>query len=100
MLFRKVIFRDILAVNFSMLMLQKIGFIRENIENNKSNLTDKEYYILLASLLYSVDKIANTVGHFDAYLKKEVLDDNFINETNRHYDKMGQTETLRSCLKA
>jgi len=41
-------------------------------------LTDKEYYILLASLLYSVDKVANTVGHFDAYLKKEVLDDNFI----------------------
>jgi adenine-specific DNA-methyltransferase len=41
-------------------------------------LTDKEYYILLASLLYSVDKVANTVGHFDAYFKKEVLDDNFI----------------------
>jgi adenine-specific DNA-methyltransferase len=57
---------------------KKIGFIRENIENNKSNLTDKENYILLASLLYSADKIANTVGHFDAYLKKEVLDDNFI----------------------
>jgi adenine-specific DNA-methyltransferase len=61
-----------------MLMLQKIGFIRENIENNKSNLTDKECYILLALLLYSVSKIANIVEHFDTYIKKEVLDDNFI----------------------
>jgi adenine-specific DNA methylase len=35
-----------------------------NIENNRSNLTYKEYYILLTLLLYSVDKIANIAGHF------------------------------------
>ena len=55
-----------------------IGFIRENIEENRSNLTDKEYYMLIASLLYSVDKIANTVGHYDAYFKKDHIEDSFF----------------------
>jgi adenine-specific DNA-methyltransferase len=55
-----------------------IGFIRENIEENKGNLTEREYYILIASLLYTADKIANTVGHFDAYFKKEFVDDSFF----------------------
>jgi adenine-specific DNA-methyltransferase len=57
---------------------KKIGFIRASIESNKINLTEKEYYILLASLIYSVDKIANTVGHFDAYIKKIDIKDKFL----------------------
>ena len=55
-----------------------IGFIRENINENRGNLTEREYYILLASLLYSTDKIANTVGHYDAYFKKDSLEDAFF----------------------
>jgi adenine-specific DNA-methyltransferase len=55
-----------------------IGFIRENIEENKKNLTEREYYMLIASLLYTADKIANTVGHFDAYFKKEFVNDSFF----------------------
>ncbi len=55
-----------------------IGFIRENIEENKNNLTEREYYMLISSLLYSTDKIANTVGHYDAYFKKEFVEDNFF----------------------
>lgn len=55
-----------------------IGFIRENIEENKESLTEREYNMLIASLLYSVDKIANTVGHYDAYFKKESIEDNFF----------------------
>lgn len=50
-----------------------IGYIREDIEKKASSLTAKEYAILLASLIYSIDKIANTVGHFDAYIKKEIV---------------------------
>lgn len=57
---------------------KKIGFIREDIEKNSSNLTKKEKNILIASLLYSIDKIANTVGHYDAYIKKNSLSDKFI----------------------
>lgn len=54
-----------------------IGFVREDVEKSKSNFTEREYYILLASLLYAIDKIANTVGHYDAYFKKDFMDDNF-----------------------
>lgn len=55
-----------------------IGSIRENIEENKNMLTERESSILIASLLYSVDKIANTVGHYDAYFKKDLIKDNFF----------------------
>lgn len=55
-----------------------IGFVRENIEENKKNLTEREYHMLISSLLYSVDKIANTVGHYDAYFKKESIEDKFF----------------------
>lgn len=63
---------------FSQNSAKIIGFIRENIEQNKKNLTDIEYNILIASLLYSIDKIANTVGHYDAYFKKDFIPDNFF----------------------
>ncbi len=49
-----------------------IGYIREDIEEKKSELSSKEYYILIASLIYSLDKVANTVGHYDAYIKKAI----------------------------
>jgi len=45
-----------------------IGFIREQIELIKNEISEREYYVLLASLLYYADKIANTVGHFEHYL--------------------------------
>lgn len=49
-----------------------IGYIREDLENIKHRLTDKEYNIMLASLIYSMDRVANTVGHYQTYLKKLV----------------------------
>lgn len=56
---------------------RSIGFIREDIERRKNDISTKEYYVLLASLLYSVDKIANTVGHYDAYFRKKPSIDKF-----------------------
>ena len=49
----------------------KIGYIREDIEVKYKNkeINFKEYAILITSLLYAMDKIANTVGHYDAYRK-------------------------------
>ena len=49
----------------------KIGFIREDIEVKYENkeINFKEYTILITSLIYAMDKIANTVGHYDAYRK-------------------------------
>ena len=55
-----------------------IGHIRDVIEDIKRTLTDKEYSILIASLIYSMDKIANTLGHFEAYIKKEIKPRKFI----------------------
>lgn len=51
---------------------KQIGYIRQNIEDIKNQLTEKEYNILLATLIYNIDKLANTVGHFDAYIKKTI----------------------------
>lgn len=50
-----------------------IGHIREDIENRKNELNEKEYAILLTSLIYTIDRLANTVGHFDAYIKKPIV---------------------------
>lgn len=49
----------------------KIGFCREYIEKIYKNqeVNFKEYAILITALLYGMDKIANTVGHYDAYRK-------------------------------
>ena len=49
-----------------------IGHIRQDIENRKDELNSKEYAILLTSLIYTIDRLANTVGHFDAYIKKPI----------------------------
>lgn len=51
---------------------KQIGFIRQDIENLRISLTDKEYNILLATLIYNIDRLANTVGHFEAYIKKSI----------------------------
>lgn len=51
----------------------KIDYIRNDIEFRKKNLSKMEYYILLASLIYSFDRSANTVGHYDAYIKSKSL---------------------------
>lgn len=59
---------------FSINDAKKIGYIRENLESEKSNLTDREYYAILTSLMYATDKIANTVGHFEHYLSKPPTD--------------------------
>ena len=50
---------------------KKIGYIREDLEQRKSTLTDREFYIILTSLMYETDKIANTCGHFESFLNKE-----------------------------
>lgn len=57
-----------------------IGKIREEIKKLKRRLSDREYCILLASLVYSMDKVANTVGHYDAYRKINNIKDRFVYE--------------------
>lgn len=47
-----------------------IGYIREDIETKRKTLTERDFYILLTSLMYETDKIANTCGHFESFLNK------------------------------
>ena len=67
---------------FSEFNCKKIGFIREDIENKFINgfINEREKAILITSLLYSMDRIANTVGHYDAYRINGNLDKNLILE--------------------
>ncbi len=56
---------------FSRQVCSKIGHIRQDIENKKvsKEINSREYAILITSLLYAMDRIANTCGHYDAYRK-------------------------------
>ena len=56
---------------FSAADCRKIGYIREDIEKryNAGEINARERAILITSLLYAMDKIANTCGHYDAYIK-------------------------------
>lgn len=57
---------------YNYLDAKKIGYIREDIEQKriKNIITEREYYILISDLLYSIDKISNTVGHYESFLNK------------------------------
>lgn len=61
---------------FSRFDCSKIGESRELIETLYSNqqINEREFAILVASLLYGMDKIAKTVGHYDAYRKNVQFD--------------------------
>lgn len=49
---------------------KKIGFIREDIEKRYQGeeINEREKCILITSLLYAMDRIANTCGHYDAFI--------------------------------
>lgn len=63
---------------FSLNDAKKIGYIRDLIESKKPVLNFREYAVLITSLLYFADKIANTVGHFESYLSQKPLDTKHI----------------------
>ena len=56
---------------FSLENALRIGSFRENIDNLSKNkiINKREESILLTSLLYATDKVANTCGHYDAFRK-------------------------------
>ena len=59
-----------------------IGYVRDRLDYllDQKAISKKEFFILLSSLLYSVDRVANTVGHYDAYRKNVILQDRFSYE--------------------
>lgn len=65
---------------FSSDVAKKIGSIRENIEElySKFEINFRERAILITSLIYASDKIANTCGHYDAYRDNAEFKDKLI----------------------
>lgn len=84
---------------FSKDVCSKIGIIREDIEKEylSRKLNERERAILITSLLYAMDSIAQTCGHYDAYRKnseefkplilKLPLASNSNNKENRCYNQ-------------
>lgn len=68
--------RNYMSINFANTYFSsedcsKIGFIRQDIEKKyeSGEITFREKALLITSLLYAMDKIAKTCGHYDAYRK-------------------------------
>ncbi len=61
---------------FDAVNAKKIGIIRDDIEKlfEEKIITNREKSYLLTSLIYALDRIANTVGHYDAYRKIDIPD--------------------------
>ena len=50
---------------------KKIGYIRENINTlyDDGYINKREKSVLITALLYAMDRVANTCGHYDAYIR-------------------------------
>lgn len=61
---------------FSAQDCRKIGFIREDIELKfeENVINERERALLITSLLYAMDRIANTCGHYDAFRQGVAFD--------------------------
>lgn len=60
---------------FNSAVCRKIGYIREDIERlyTEEKINFRERAILITSLLYGMDRIANTCGHYDAWRQGTAL---------------------------
>lgn len=60
--------------------MKMVGIIRDDIDNRfkNGNINEREQAILITSLIYAIDKIANTVGHYDAFRRSGDLNKNLI----------------------
>ena len=92
---------------FSSKDCKKIGYIRENIEDKfkKQEINEREKCILIESLIYSMDRVANTVGHYDAYRKIKNIEDKFFmymldvsekGEKKSHISNLDANEFIKS----
>jgi adenine-specific DNA-methyltransferase len=87
---------------FSIENAKKIGTAREEIENIAENEDEKN--ALVCSLIYAVDKAANTVGHYDAFrkqldmlqpIKLLIPDINYPNNLNNEIHKEDANTLIR-----
>lgn len=69
--------RNFADTYFSKEDCKKIGFIREDVERKYRTgmINKREWAILVTSLIYAMDRIAKTCGHYDAYRKGECFEE-------------------------
>lgn len=91
---------------FSKKDCSKIGYIRQDIERNyrKGILNNRERAILITSLLYAMDKIAVTCGHYDAYRKGAEFDNSLelyvpLAEVNNNKENLCFNEDANNLVK-
>ena len=74
-----------------------IGYIRQKLFDMQANkeINQREHDILLASLLYSFDRCANTVGHYEAYIKGKSIRSTFTFELIEPIDTNKTIEIYR-----
>ncbi len=75
-----------------------IGEIREEIQQNYNNgiINEQEFNILLSSLLYSFDRCANTVGHYEAFIKGKEIRSEFVFELIEPIETNNQISIYRT----
>lgn len=73
---------------------KKIGYIREEIDILAKNgeINKREEYILISSLIYAMDRIASTCGHYDAYRKTKEYNDELVLKFPNIKENMGKNQ--------
>ncbi len=68
--------RNFADTYFSKADCSKIGLIREDIEKKFKGgfLNERERALLIMTLIYAMDRIANTCGHYDAYIQNAMFE--------------------------
>lgn len=86
---------------------KKIGYIRENINTLYDNgfINKREKSVLITALLYAMDRVANTCGHYDAYIRNStfekrlelyMLDVDNDNNSNNVFYKQDANELVKN----
>lgn len=76
--------------------MKKVGIIRDDIDrlSEDGEINPREKAILITSLVYSVDKIANTVGHYDAFRHSGDLSRPIVLQMPKLNDKLNKKNQI------
>lgn len=69
-------FRD---TYFSADVCRRIGFIREDVKRKylAGELNEREHAAVITSLVYAMDRVSNTYGHYDSYIQDATYNNDF-----------------------
>ena len=64
---------------FSADVCRRIGFVREDVERKYAAgaLNERERAVVITSLMYAMDRISNTYGHYDSYIQNATYNNDF-----------------------